>query len=386
MKNAIKFLMIGVIVALTVAALPSTPAAVAQDSGGTVIEGTFGSGPSVLTPLTCSDTTCRRIEAFLFPGLLGTNPKTQSIEKGVPGSLAKDWTISEDGKTITYKLVTDRKWSDGTPITSKDFAFLWKLANDPDSGYQLVFATEFIDKVETPDDYTIVVTMKDASCTILANSSLGNWLPSHVFGDTKIPELKNLPWDKNPTVTAGPFKLKEYRNGELTALVSDPNFVSTSTSKPVQLEGYIQKVVPDQTVEVEQFLAGEIGLVDTPPVNRRADIRAAEDKGDAKAFSFPGNSWDYVAFNLADPTNPQNALDKDGKPIDQGKHPLFGDLQVRKAIAMAIDVDAIIKGAVFGEGTRMSSFLIPTSWGHDKPACRGASPTGTRKAGCSTAT
>src|SRR5512142_1596708 len=124
MKNAIKFLMLGVIVALAVAALPSAPAAVAQESGGTVIEGTFGSGPAVLTPLTCSDTACQRVSGFMFPGLLGTNPKTQSFEKGVPGSLAKDWTVSADGKTITYKMRDDMKWSDGTAITSKDFAFL----------------------------------------------------------------------------------------------------------------------------------------------------------------------------------------------------------------------------------------------------------------------
>jgi peptide/nickel transport system substrate-binding protein len=100
-------------------------------------------------------------------------------------------------------------------------------------------------------------------------------------------------------------------------------------------------------------------------VARRADIRAAADAGDAQTYEYAGNSWDYLAFNLADPTNPQDAYDENGDPIDQGVHPLFGDVRVRQAIQMAIDVDAIIEGAVFGEGTRMVSNQIPTSWGHD---------------------
>lgn len=52
--------------------------------------------------------------------------------------------------------------------------------------------------------------------------------------------------------------------------------------------------------------------------------------------------------------------------MDQGHHPLFGDPLVHQAVAKAIDVDAIVKGAVFGYGTRMPSTMIPASWAFDK--------------------
>ncbi len=129
----------------------------------------------------------------------------------------------------------------------------------------------------------------------------------------------------------------------------------------VKPAGYIYKNVPDATVIIEQFLAGELNLIDNPAVARREDIR----NSGSQVYSYPGNSWDYMAFNLADPNNPQNAFDDSGNPIDQGHHPIFGDVAVRQAIARAVDVDLIIQAAVFNEGTRMSSFLIPASWAYD---------------------
>jgi len=96
-------------------------------------------------------------------------------------------------------------------------------------------------------------------------------------------------------------------------------------------------------------------------VGRRADVRASG----AQVFNYPGNSWDYLAFNLADPHNPQSAFDANGNPIDQGHHPFFGDVRVRQALAHAIDVDSVIQAALFGEGTRMTSFVIPASWAYD---------------------
>jgi peptide/nickel transport system substrate-binding protein len=122
--------------------------------------------------------------------------------------------------------------------------------------------------------------------------------------------------------------------------------------------------VPDQNVLVEQFLAGETNVIDGPAISRRADIRAAADAGTAQVYPFPGNAWDYLALNLADPSNPQNGLDADGNPIDQGNHPIFGDVRVRQAIAKGIDVEAIIEAAVLGEGSRMTSFVIPASWAY----------------------
>jgi len=359
MKNVAKFLAIAVVFALIMAALPG--ATNAQGGGGIIIEATFGSGPNTFNPLFCNDTACSRIVSFLFPGLLGTDPDQQNIVKGVPEAMAQDWTISEDGRTVTFKLRQDRVWSDGTPITAKDFLFSWKVANDETTKSFLTFYTGLIESVEAPDDFTLVVTHKVASCNAVSQSSLP-FVPSHLFAEVAPDKLNTLPYNINPNVTAGLYKFGEFRTGEQTSLLRDDAY----PFEKAKTDGFIYKVVPDQTVLVEQFLAGETNFIDGAPVNRRSDVKAAADAGTVKAYDFAGNSWDYLALNFADPTNPQNGLDKNGNPIDQGKHPLFGDIKVRQAIAYAIDVDSIIKGAVFGEGTRMAANMIPTSWAVDK--------------------
>jgi peptide/nickel transport system substrate-binding protein len=358
MKNLVKLFLVGAAFALVFSALPVSTNA--QGGGGVLIEATFGSGPNTFSPLFCNDTACARIVGFLFPGLLGTDPDLQTIVKGVPEAMAQDWEISEDGRTVTFKLAQDRKWSDGTPITARDFLFSWEVAQNEATKSFLTFYTGLIEKVEAPDDYTLVVTHKVASCRALAQSSLP-FVPAHIYAETAPEALRDLPFNTSPSVTAGIFKFNEFRTGDQTSLVTDPDYPFGAA----KLDGFIYKVVPDQTVLVEQFLAGETSVIDGAPVNRRSDIKAAEDRGEVKVFDFPGNSWDYLALNFADPTNPQNGLDANGNPIDQGKHPLFGDIKVRQAIARAIDVDSIIKGAVFGEGTRMAANMIPTSWAAD---------------------
>lgn len=358
MKNVAKFLAIAVAFALILAALPG--ATNAQGGGGIIIEATFGTGPNTFNPLFCNDTACARVVGLLFPGLLGTDPDQQNIVKGVEEAMAQDWTISEDGRTVTFKLRQDRVWSDGTPITAKDFLFSWKVANDETTKSFLTFYTGLIESVEAPDDFTLVVTHKVASCNAVSQSSLP-FAPSHLFAEVAPDQLNTLPYNTAPNVTAGLYKFGEFRTGEQTSVLRDDAY----PFEKAKTDGFIYKVVPDQTVLVEQFLAGETNFIDGAPVNRRADVKAAADAGTVKAFDFAGNSWDYLALNFADPTNPQNGLDKDGNPIDQGKHPLFADVKVRQAIAYAIDVESIIKGAVFGEGTRMAANMIPTSWAVD---------------------
>jgi len=173
-------------------------------------------------------------------------------------------------------------------------------------------------------------------------------------------QLNDWEGNLNPPVSSGPFNFGALRPGEQGSLVGNPDY-KDALNGVVNPAGYIYKQVPDANVEIEQFLAGETNLIDSPTVGRRADLRATN----AQVYSYPGDFFDYLAFNLADPTNPQPGVDDKGNPIDQGHHPIFGDVRVRKALAHAIDVQALIKAAVFGEGTQMSSFLSPTSWAHD---------------------
>ncbi|MBA3868189.1 MAG: hypothetical protein H0X30_03475 [Anaerolineae bacterium] len=366
MKHLGRLLMAGTAALL---ALSLVVPAVAQDTpapgeGGIIIEGNAGGDPATMNPVLASDTTSARVVSFLFPNLISIDPATSLFRKNSPDALITDWDITEGGKVYTFKLRDTWKWTDGTTITSKDVLYHWNAIKSGAVDTQEVFLLDIIDTVEAPDDTTLKVTFKNVDCTAL--SSIGNVLPmpAHVL-PTDYKELNTSTYNLNPTVTGGIFSFGEFRAGEQVSLLANQTYGGATDNKVIPT-GYIYKVVPDQNVLLEQFLAGETNVIDTPDVGRRDDVLKAQTDGKVQAYEFPGNAWDYLMLNYADPKNPKSGVDDKGNPIDQGHHPLFGDPLVRQAVSKAIDVDAIVKGAVFGYGTRMASTMNPASWAYDK--------------------
>ncbi len=353
MKHVSKILLMGIALLLLSVVVFS---ANAQDN--VIVEGSFGAGADTLTPLYCTGTDCTRIEDRMFPDLVEVTPGTGLIEPNAPGGLATSWDISDDGLVWTFHLRDDMFWTDGTPVTSADVLYGWNQITAPEANSPNAFLLDLISNVEAPDPQTIVVTFPEFNCTALNNVAGIPVVPSHVLSDIPFSELENAEFNTAPTVTAGPYQFSDFRAGEVTVLVANPDYVDLQNGV-INNDGYIWSVVPDQTVEVERFLAGEFNIIDSPAVERRADVRSQEG---VTAFDFAGNSWDYVGWNLADPTNPQPAFDEDGNPIDQGHHPIFGDVRVRRALTLAVNIDEIIDGAVFGEGVAMAANIIPTSW------------------------
>ncbi|HUN07032.1 MAG TPA: ABC transporter substrate-binding protein [Aggregatilineales bacterium] len=347
---------LALIVALVV---PLAAQEVTPGEGGIIIEGNFGGDPATFNPLLASDTSSARVAGFMFPAWIGVNPETAVHEPGRPDALVTDWTISEDGLTYTFTLRDDWTWNDGTPMTSADILYSWEAIASGVVETSLSYQVDLIDSVTAPDANTIVVTFKAAACTNLTEASYWSPVPSHVL--PAFDELNDADFNLNPTVTGGVFNFGEFRAGEQVSLIANQTY--GGAPEGVLPTGYIYKVVPDQTVLIEQFIAGETNVVDGPAVARRADLLADTN---VQAYQFPGNSWDYLALNYADPANPQNATDDAGNPIDQGHHPIFGDVRVRRAIALGIDVESMIEGAVFGFGTRMPSTTIPASWAFDE--------------------
>lgn len=345
-------------------------------SGGAVIEGNFGGSTNFcgFNPLRCNDSGTRRINSLMYPTVIGASPYTgdfaKSGDKGVTGALAKDWTVSDDGLTYTLKLRDDLKWSDGQPITATDVKFSFDaiasgVIDSPLSGlvnYVPVSNEIGVKEMKVIDDYTLEVTVGKASCTALGNIGIPV-IPAHVFkydgsASFDFSVLVNNAFDTKPSVSYGPFQFASFNPGEAIGLKPVDNW-SEGTVVP---SGYVYRDVPDQNVLVEQFLAGETNFLDAPPPSRAADVRNAPG---VQSKVLTGDSFDFIGLNLADPKNPQPGLDKDGNPIDQGHHPIFGDVRVRQALQMAINVPDIVQGAYFGEGQQMASYLRPSSWAVD---------------------
>ncbi|MXX51822.1 MAG: hypothetical protein F4Z39_12550 [Chloroflexi bacterium] len=343
----------------------------AQD-GGILIGTNFGGDPTNMNPLISNNTVELGLNEFLFPSLFNIDPVTRAPMMGgrndQDNGLALDWSISDDGSTYTFNLRDDITWNDGTPVTAHDYQFTFDALASGLTSSPRTDVLQSVETVEAVDDTTIVVKLKINSCRVIEELDDFGILPKHHIEpmlDGDFSNIDTLEYNKNPDVTAGVFNFGALIADQQTSLIRNDNHWM-----PVSPEGYIIRNVPDQIVGIEQFLAGEATSVGTAgsasvPPPRMQEFRDRAEAGEFQIYEYVDDGLTFVGFNLADRSNPVNGQDEDGNAIDQGKHPLFGDVRVRQAIAQAVNYDDIIEGAAEGEAIQVNSFGTPALWGYD---------------------
>lgn len=367
MRNIYKVLLLGLCLAL-IATLPLAAQEVEFASGGPVIQPNFGADIATLNPIIADDGTSVGVISLIYPNFLGIDPDTGYYAPGARGGIVTDWEISEDGRTYTFTIRDDWMWSDGTPITSADVKYVWDALQDPElaANGNLLPLLDQVESVEAPDPQTVVVTFVNAQCNALDTISVVPPIPSHVYNElygTDYALMNDSDFNLNPTVAAGPFLFQNYRPGEQVTLVAAENYPDAWEGVVIP-EGYILKNVTDQTVQVEQFLAGELTSMSVP-LNRQAELQAMVDEGRFQGFQGGRFNVRFIGLNLADPENPQNGLDENGDPIPQGNHPIFGDVRVRQALTYGINFEEVNAGAFGGFGFQVASHQVPWSWAYD---------------------
>ena len=343
----------------------------AQD-GGILIGTNFGGDPTTINPLLTNNTVDLNLVEFLFPSLYNIDPETRAPMKAgrndQDNGLALDWAASDDGLVYTFNLRDDVTWNDGAPVTAHDYKFTFDALASGETSSPRGSVLQSVEGVEAIDDTTLEITLKLASCRAIDELDDFGILPQHAIeplleGD--FATMNDLEYNKNPDVTSGVFNFGALVPDEQTSLIRNGNHWM-----PVSPEGYIVRNVPDQLVGIEQFLAGEVNSVGTAgsasvPAARMQEFRDRSEAGEFQTFEYVDDGLTFVGFNLADRNNPVNGQDEDGNPIDQGMHPLFGDVRVRQAIAQAVNYDDIIEGAAEGEAIQVNSFGTPALWGYD---------------------
>jgi peptide/nickel transport system substrate-binding protein len=353
------------LVLLVVLAIPAT--AQGPGEGGIIIEPNIGDDVATMNPILANDVNSARITSFLFPALIGVDPATGVYAPNTPGSMSTALDVSEDGLTYTFTIHPDWNWSDGTPITANDWIYAYNAIASGETSTPRTVALPLIESVEAPDDKTLVIHINSPACNALSLLVDIQPLPAHaveaqINGDFSL--IDDMDFNMNPTVTAGPFKFASFASGNQVGLEADQNYPYTESGF-VLPTGFIYKNVPDTNVALEQFLAGEVNVFINTPPERYQELRDLESQGVLQTFQSSVSEYYWVAFNLGNPANPQNGVDDAGNIIEQDPHPILGDVRVRQALTMALDMDAIIEGAVFGEAERVGSHTIPTSWAHN---------------------
>jgi len=254
--------------------------------------------------------------------------------------LATNWTISADGKTYTFLLNQNATFSDSTPVTSQDvnFTIMDIMLKYHPNGPQ---AFGVVDRIETPDNHTVVFQLKNAFAPFIyfLSSYHACILPKHLWEGTD--PLQN-PHYHEP-VGSGPFVLEEYKVGESIILKKNPNYWKPGLP---YLDKLVFKIIPDGNVkmmslqrhDVDACLlynpASTIGGFMTPPLS---DSFATTFDGDAALTGIQ-----HIDFNL--------------------KRTPMNDTQFRKAVAYAINKRDILDVANTGMGTVVDTVFPSGIW------------------------
>lgn len=317
--------------------------------------------PKTFNPITANESSSLDIYRLLYAALLGFDSVSQEVEPG----LADWWTNSPDGKTWTFHLRKNLRWSDGAPLTADDVVFTCNdVIYNPDIDNVTRDALQVDGKkftVTRIDDQTVQVVTPDIFAPFLEGFGAGvTILPKHILqksvADKTFASAYGINWKPEDLVCSGPFRLKEYKTAQYVLLEHNPYFfeVDSNDQRLPYLDNIIFTIVPDRNAISLRFLSGECDVHDLIYADEYDHFKAESAKGKFKLFE-PGlgTEVDFFWFNENTNMNP-----KTGQPlVAPAKLKWFRNVKFRQACAYAIDRDALIKSVFSGRAVPNYGFV-----------------------------
>lgn len=274
---------------------------------------------------------------LMYDYLTAYSASDQSVTEG----LANRWEPSADKLTWTFTVPEGKRWSDGVPITARDVAFTFTLMMTDEVARTAngSFVTNF-SSVTATDDRTVVITTKAPQVTMLALDV--PIVPKHVW--EKAGSIKDYANDRMPVVGSGPFVLSEHVPGQFIKLKANKDYWRGAAKFDELHFVYFQ----NSDAAVQALAKGEVDLV-----NRMAPAQfdSLEGKPGVTRNKAQGRRFTELMIN-------PGAQTRTGEPIGDGS-PVLRDVRVRRAIARAIDLDALIARVNLGYAEKGAGLVPP---------------------------
>ena len=283
----------------------------------------------------------------LFVGLTTMDPQGTII----PGC-AENWYVSKDQLTWTFQLRKDLTWSDGEPLTANDFVFGFQRLLDPETAAPLSFFLYSLKNAKEVNAGTLAVDQLgvaalDSHTLVVELTQPFPFLPERLLYPVAYPvprhaiELHGKDWIKSQNwVSNGAFVLNEWRPHEFVELARNSNFYDV---KNVRVETVRYYPIVEAVTGYNRYLADELDVISNYPSGVHQTLLS--DRTDEVRNS-PLQSIMYLVFNTQ------------VEPFD--------DVRVRKALALAIDRELIVK-RILGLGELASTTLSPPVVDHHIP-------------------
>lgn len=309
----------------------------------------IGSEPKTLDPALNSAVESGTIILNAFEGLT----KFGQGDKPVAG-VAETWDVSPDKLTYTFHLRKDAKWSDGKPVTAKDFEYAWKRGMNPDTAaeyanyfYYIKNAEAYNTKkgtandvgVKATDDSTLVVTLVNATPYFLQLTAFPTYAPVR----QDIVEANKDTWATKPAtyISNGPFKMTEWRPKDKIILEKNTNYWNASAVKLDRIEF---SMIEEATSRLAAYKSGQLDYIEGPPSQEVPTLLQSK-----QAVAIPYLGTYFFSINMT----PKAAS------VDPAGAKALSDVRVRKALILAIDRDAMVKNVLKAGQVPAAAFVPP---------------------------
>ena len=269
-------------------------------------------------------------------------------------ALAESWEISEDGKVYTFNLRKNVEFHSNDHFTpsrnfnADDVIFSFDRQGNPQHPYHNVTSNNYIyyqylkfddliENIEKQDDHTVVITIKHADSTFLANIAIPAFsISSKEYADQLVKENKKDLFDKKPIGT-GPFSFVAYQKDAAIRYKAFDQYWKGRAN----IDNLVYSITPDASVRAAKIKSGECHVMAYP---NPADIDDLEKNPDVNVYKKEALNVAYVAFN-------------------QGIKP-FDDVRVREALVLAVDRQKIIDAVYKGRAVTANNPIPKNMWGH----------------------
>lgn len=347
----------------SIAASESSAESTESTASGDSTPAASGDATAIFTPKTVDAAKTISLNAGMEPTGLNTLTSTYAIEfslfkhmyenlvtlddddNTVPGA-AESWDYDEDTLTYTFHLRKDGVWTNGDPVTAKDFEFAWSQALNPDVASGYAYFLYFIKNAEkyfngevawdevgvkVVDDYTLEVTMEQPTPYALFLFSFGTLAPiNQRFYEAVGADLYST--EAQYFCTNGPFALTEWSHNDKIVMQKNDAWHGAAD---VEVEEIDWKIITDANAALSSFLAGDLDMVG---LGTGELIKQAEAAG-ATIQSYTDGTSFYIYFNNNDQ--------------------YLSNVNLRRALFNAIDEQKEIDTVWQNDNEPMTSFTAP---------------------------
>ncbi|HWR71584.1 MAG TPA: ABC transporter substrate-binding protein [Nitrospirota bacterium] len=304
----------------------------------------LNTNPTTLDPALITDVLSGGIAAKIFNGLIRFNENLELVP-----DIAESWTISPDGRTYTFRLRRDVRFSNRRTVTSRDFRFSFERVLAPATKAPLTWVLDKLDGadafivgkaqrvvgISTPDDRTLVLTLAKPFGPFL---SLLAMTTAYVVPQEEVERL-GQDFGTRPVGT-GPFILAEWKHGQNLMLTAREGYFEGKA----QVNGILYRVIPEDLTAVMEFETGRLDSLLIPSSEYRR--YRTDPSWSSRIRGRPGLNSYYLGLNCT--------------------RPPFSDRRVRQAVNMAIDRLRILETVFEKRGVLAAGPVPPDLWKYGK--------------------